>query len=133
LKGVTVFRDGSRQEQVLHITGQNTGERAFAVKPSKHVVDYVLNNIKEPYVLEQMQKIFKESDIEDEKPAAAMTVIQPQEALSAAKKSASISAIMQHADIQEQEDRCPTCSARLIITEGCNMCIECGFSGCGSG
>src|SRR5918993_1175798 len=100
LKGVTVFRDGSRQEQVLHITGQNTGERAFAVKPSKHVVDYVLNNIKEPYVLEQMQKIFKESSIEDEKPAAAMTVIQPQEALSAAKKSASISAIMQHADIQ---------------------------------
>nr|MDQ3967797.1 ribonucleoside-diphosphate reductase, adenosylcobalamin-dependent [Thermoproteota archaeon] len=133
LKGVTVFRDGSRHEQVLHITGQNTGERAFAVTPSKYVVDYVLNNIKEPYVLEQIQKIFKESGTEDEKPAAAVTVIPPQEALSAAKKSASISAIMQHTDIQEQEDRCPTCSARLIITEGCNMCIECGFSGCGSG
>jgi ribonucleoside-diphosphate reductase alpha chain len=130
LKGVTVFRDGSRHEQVLHITGQNTGEKAFAVTPSKYVVDYVLNNIKEPYVLEQMQKIFKESGIGDEKPAA-MTVISPQEALSAAKKSASISAIMQHTDIQE--DRCPTCSARLIITEGCNVCIECGFSGCGSG
>src|SRR5919199_268343 len=117
LKGVTVFRDGSRHEQVLHITGQNTGERAFAVTPSKYVVDYVLNNIKEPYVLEQMQKIFKESRVEDEKPAA-MTVLPPQEALSAAKKSASMSAIMQHTDIQE--DRCPTCNARLIITEGCN-------------
>src|ERR671918_503141 len=101
LKGVTVFRDGSRHEQVLHITGQNTSERAFAVTPSKYVVDYVLNNIKEPYVLEQMQKIFKESGTEDEKPTTAMTVIQPQEVLSAAKKSASISAIMQHADIQE--------------------------------
>src|SRR5215218_1004950 len=130
LKGVTVFRDGSRHEQVLHITGQNTGERAFAVKPSKYVVDYVLNNIKEPYVLEQMQKIFKESSIEDEKPAA-MTALSPQETLSAAKKSASISSIMQHTDIQE--DLCPTCNARLIITEGCNVCIECGFSGCGSG
>jgi ribonucleoside-diphosphate reductase alpha chain len=130
LKGVTVFRDGSRHEQVLHITGQNTGERAFAVTPSRYVVDYVLNNIKEPYVLEQMQKIFKESRVEDEKPAA-MTVLPPQEALSAAKKSASISAILQHTDIQE--DRCPTCNARLIITEGCNVCIECGFSGCGSG
>jgi ribonucleoside-diphosphate reductase alpha chain len=129
LKGVTVFRDGSRHEQVLHITGQNTGERAFTVTPSKYVVDYVLSNIKEPYVLQQMEKIFKDSGTEDEKPAA-MTVIPPEETLSAAK-SASMSAIMQHTDIQE--DRCPTCSARLIVTEGCNMCIECGFSGCGSG
>src|SRR5215211_1706457 len=130
LKGVTVYRDGSRNEQVLHITGTNTLEKAFIVKPSKYVVDYVLNNIKEPYVLEQMQKIFKESSIEDEKPAA-MTALSPQETLAAAKKSASISSIMQHTDIQE--DLCPTCNARLIITEGCNVCIECGFSGCGSG
>ena len=130
LKGVTVFRDGSRHEQVLHITGQNTGERAFAVTPSKYVVDYVLSNIKEPYVLQQMEKIFKDSGTEDEKPAA-MTVLPPQESLSTANKSASISAIMQHTDIQE--DRCPTCNAKLIITEGCNVCIECGFSGCGSG
>jgi ribonucleoside-diphosphate reductase alpha chain len=131
LKGVTVFRDGSRHEQVLHITGQNTGERAFAVTPSKYVVDYVFSNIKEPYVLQQMEKIFKDSGTEDEKPTAMTAVISPQESLSAAKKSASISAIMQNTDIQE--DRCPTCNARLIITEGCNMCIECGFSGCGSG
>jgi ribonucleoside-diphosphate reductase alpha chain len=130
LKGVTVFRDGSRHEQVLHITGQNTGERAFTVTPSKYVVDYVLSNIKEPYVLQQMEKIFKDSGTEDEKPAAMTAVISSQESLSAAK-SASISAIMQHTDIQE--DRCPTCNARLIITEGCNVCIECGFSGCGSG
>src|ERR671923_426473 len=129
LKGVTVFRDGSRHEQVLHITGQNTGQRAFAVKPSKYVVDYVLNSVKEPYVLEQMQKIFKESSVEDEKSVETMALTS-QEALSAAK-SASISTIMQHTDIQE--DRCPTCNARLVITEGCNVCIECGFSGCGSG
>jgi ribonucleoside-diphosphate reductase alpha chain len=129
LKGVTVYRDGSRHEQVLHITGQNTGQRAFAVKPSKYVVDYVPNSVKEPYVLEQMQKIFKESSVEDEKSVETMALTS-QEALSAAK-SASISTIMQHTDIQE--DRCPTCNARLIITEGCNVCIECGFSGCGSG
>jgi ribonucleoside-diphosphate reductase alpha chain len=78
-----------------------------------------------------MEKIFKDSRTEDEKPAAMTAVISSQESLSAAKKSASISAIMQHTDIQE--DRCPTCNARLIITEGCNVCIECGFSGCGSG
>jgi len=35
-------------------------------------------------------------------------------------------------DYQEYET-CPSCNARLIITEGCNMCIECGFSSCMSG
>jgi ribonucleoside-diphosphate reductase alpha chain len=130
LKGVTVFRDGSRHEQVLHITGQNTGQRAFAVKPSKYVMEYVLNNMKEPYVLEQMQKIFQESCVEDEKSPETMN-LSPQEVQSRARSSASISAIMQHTDVQE--DLCPTCNARLIITEGCNVCIECGFSGCGSG
>jgi ribonucleoside-diphosphate reductase alpha chain len=130
LKGVTVFRDGSRHEQVLHITGQNSGQRAFAVKPSKYVVEYVLNNMKEPYVLAQMQKIFQESGIEDEKSAEAVSP-RSQEVQSGAKNSASMSAIMQRTDTQE--DHCPTCNARLIITEGCNVCIECGFSGCGSG
>jgi ribonucleoside-diphosphate reductase alpha chain len=131
LKGVTVFRDGSRHEQVLHITGKNTGEKAFAVKPSRHVADYVESNIKEPYVLEQMQKIFKESGIEEEKPVPKE--VAPQEIVAALKKPVYTPAMQQMTVIDGNEDRCPTCSARLIITEGCNVCIECGFSGCGSG
>jgi ribonucleoside-diphosphate reductase alpha chain len=132
LKGVTVFRDGSRHEQVLHITGKNTGEKAFTVKPSKYVADYVNANIKEPYVLEQVQKIFKESGIEDEnKPAPKAAPLQE---VPAAKRSSSTPAMQQMAMMSDaDEDRCPTCNAKLIITEGCNVCIECGFSGCGSG
>ena len=42
-----------------------------------------------------MQKIFKESDIDDEKSAETMA-IPPQEVQSGTKNSASISAIMQH-------------------------------------
>jgi ribonucleoside-diphosphate reductase alpha chain len=127
LKGVTVFRDGSRHEQVLHITGKNTGEKAFVVKPSRYVADYVENNIKEPYVLEQMQKIFRESGVEDDIKITASTA--PQEIPT--KKPAPQVAMQPMMDANE--DRCPTCSAKLIITEGCNVCIECGFSGCGSG
>jgi ribonucleoside-diphosphate reductase alpha chain len=129
LKGVTVYRDGSRHEQVLHITGKNTGEKAFAVKPSRYVADYVQNNIGEQYVLEQMQKIFRESGIEEE------IVIRPEApkpaAVTEVKKPGPQPAVQTMMDADE--DRCPTCNARLIITEGCNVCIECGFSGCGSG
>jgi ribonucleoside-diphosphate reductase alpha chain len=130
LKGVTVFRDGSRHEQVLHITGKNTGEKAFAVKPSRYVANYVEASIHEQYVLEQMQKIFKESGIEEEK--LVPKELPPQEIPAAPKKTAP-QAVMQQMLMDSNEDRCPTCNTKLIITEGCNVCIECGFSGCGSG
>ena len=130
LKGVTVFRDGSRHEQVLHITGKNTGEKAFAVKPSRYIADYVQNNIKEPYVLEQVQKIFRDSGVEEEiqiRPEAP-----PKQVPATDVKRVAPQVAMQTM-MDTEEDRCPTCNARLIITEGCNVCIECGFSGCGSG
>ena len=127
LKGVTVFRDGSRQEQVLHITGKNTGEKSFAVRPSRYMADYIQNNIKEPYVLEQMTKILKESGIEDErKPQVAQQVVQ--EAPKKAPQPASMQVMASNED-----EICPSCKAKLIITEGCNICIECGFSSCASG
>src|ERR1043166_3704379 len=121
LKGVTVYRDGSRHEQVLHITGNEKKEKSFVVKPSSYVIDYIRSTLKEKFVKEQLEKIFKESEEKEEllvqslaegkktsPPPMALTELTPEEA-------------------------CPSCSSRLIITEGCNMCIECGFSSCASG
>jgi ribonucleoside-diphosphate reductase alpha chain len=129
LKGVTVFRDGSRHEQVLHITGKNTGEKAFSVKPSRYVVDHVESGIKEPYVLEQMQKIFRDSGVEEEVPI----VPEAPKPLAVAVEVKVAPQPAPQTVMVTDEDRCPTCNAKLIITEGCNVCIECGFSGCGSG
>jgi len=33
----------------------------------------------------------------------------------------------------DETELCPSCKSKLVITEGCNMCIECGFSSCVSG
>lgn len=124
LKGVTVFRDGSRHEQVLHITGKNTGEKQFAVKPSRYVADYIQNNIGEPYVLEQMTKILKEQGIDDG------TVPQVAAPAPEVKKAMAPPAMQMTSN---EDTVCPSCKAKLVITEGCNICIECGFSSCASG
>jgi ribonucleoside-diphosphate reductase alpha chain len=125
LKGVTVFRDGSRQEQVLHITGKNTGEKQFAVKPSRYVADYVQNNINEPYVREQMTKILKEQGVDDGTVPQVATAPAPE-----VKKTMAPPAMQMTSN---EDTVCPSCKARLVITEGCNICIECGFSSCASG
>jgi ribonucleoside-diphosphate reductase alpha chain len=127
LKGVTVYRDGSRHEQVLHITGNNIKEKLFIVRPSKYVIDYTYANVTEPYVREQIDKIFKKTEIQgQEMPLEGV--------LDSIQQVGSQKKMMQAPPTETNEDEmCPSCKARLIITEGCNMCIECGFSSCVSG
>ncbi len=126
LKGVTVYRDGSRHEQVLHITGNESKEKKFITRPSKYAADYIRANVKEPYIRDQIEKIFEQTKIEDEE--------IPTETISTSILLDSPNRITQTPLLESNEDNtCPTCKARLIITEGCNLCIECGFSSCVSG
>jgi ribonucleoside-diphosphate reductase alpha chain len=126
LKGVTVYRDGSRHEQVLHINGNDTKERRFIIKPSEYTIDYLRTNISDLYIKEQIEHIFRETETIDE--VGKVDGSTPKQIESSRKTLQTFS----H-NSEELDELCPSCKARLIITEGCNMCIECGFSSCGSG
>ncbi len=109
LKGMTVYRDGSRHKQVLHMTSDNA-TKTFEVTPSKYMSAYVTENITNPYIKSQVNV------------ALALKVHDEEIKLDVSK-------------IEEiSEDRlCPTCKNNLVFVEGCSICIECGYSGCTSG
>ena len=96
LKGCTVYRDGSRQEQVLNIQKEekNTEKKEVAQKDSAQEVTL-------PPVKEQM------SISEDNRESGGLN-----------KK-----------EIIDSK-KCPECGNGIQISEGCMMCLSCGFSVC---
>ena len=109
LKGMTVYRDGSRHKQVLHMTSENA-QKTFEVTPTESVISYVTSKITNPYIKTQINT------------ALALKIHDPEIKIESPK-------------IEEiPEDRlCPTCKNGLVFVEGCSICIECGYSGCTSG
>lgn len=109
LKGITVYRDGSRHQQVLHMTSENA-QKVFDVTHSENVTNYVSTNIQNPYIRSQVN-------------AALAIKVHDEEIKMESQKIDEVS-----------EDRlCPTCKNNLVFVEGCSICIECGYSGCTSG
>ncbi len=109
LKGITVYRDGSRHKQVLHMTSENA-KKTFDVVPTLHVTDYVSNTITNPYIKTQVNASLEIKVHEEE-----------------------ISAEPQRQEEVSEDRLCPTCKNNLVFVEGCSLCIECGHSGCTSG
>jgi ribonucleoside-diphosphate reductase alpha chain len=108
LKGITVYRDGSRHKQVLHMTSENA-QKTFDVTPSEHVTNYVTTMITNPYIKSHVHDSLELKFHDEEITSEPMRQ-------------------------EVSEDRlCPTCKNNLVFVEGCSICIECGYSGCTSG
>jgi len=108
LKGITVYRDGSRRKQVLHMTSKNA-KKTFEVRPSNYITDFVSQHISNSYVKTHVDNALK-FKVPDETPIENTVV-----------------------DKVDDNILCPTCKNNLVFVEGCSLCIECGYSGCTSG
>jgi ribonucleoside-diphosphate reductase alpha chain len=109
LKGMTVYRDGSRHKQVLHMTSENA-TKIFEVTPSEYMTAFVNENITNPYIKSQVG-------------ASLALKVHDEEIKLEPPKVEKVS----------EDKLCPTCKNTLVFVEGCSMCIECGYSGCTSG
>ena len=109
LKGMTVYRDGSRHKQVLHMTSENA-EKTFEVAPSEYMLSYIHENITNKYIKTQVG-------------ASLALKVHDEEIKIESPKQEEVS----------EERLCPTCKNNLVFVEGCSICIECGYSGCTSG
>ena len=103
LKGCTVYRDGSREEQVLVISKDTKKKEEKEITITSQTEETTFEEIIPPPVTEE---------------SSVSEIAQEREHISLNKKEIIAS------------KKCPECSSPIQIAEGCMLCLACGFSAC---
>jgi ribonucleoside-diphosphate reductase alpha chain len=108
LKGCTVYRDGSRQEQVLNLN--STEEKAV---------------VQEPVQTTLVQEEPVKSNFEEVTPPPVAQVRDH----GTVEKKEPVTVSFNKKDVIKSK-KCPECSCAIQVAEGCMLCLSCGYSAC---
>ena len=89
------------------MTSENA-KKTFEVAPSDYISNYIAARVKNSYIKSQVDNAIT---VTDDTSQLTQTIVEE----------------------EKEETLCPTCKNKLIFVEGCNICIDCGYSGCTSG
>ncbi|PIN69129.1 ribonucleoside-diphosphate reductase, adenosylcobalamin-dependent [Candidatus Woesearchaeota archaeon CG11_big_fil_rev_8_21_14_0_20_43_8] len=125
-KGVTIYRDRSRSQQVLNIDNETRKEKQTEL----------LEKINMIYNVAQAQK--KAEPKKDSRITADMPNMQSSESLGTTPAHQVYLKSIPEPEKEPQQasafgkvpDSCPECKSSLIVQEGCCLCPGCGFSLC---
>ncbi len=115
LKGCTVYRDGSRQEQVLNLNNKKETTKKEEILEEKTETD------QEPEISiqkEEKTQEYTKQNFEEVIPPPPPILNEDRKHISLNKKEII------------QSKKCPECSSSIQIAEGCMLCLNCGFSAC---
>lgn len=131
LKGVTVYRDGSKTKQVLTMKGEQS--QKIKTKPSKYFRDFFTNNVDNNFLQEEFESVLqqeqKPSVSESEGDNGRKNRSLPNKGLFSERKNVTEDELAS-IDIRDEYSQCPNCGGLIVHEGGCNKCINCGWSAC---
>lgn len=131
-KGLSIYRDGSRNEQILHIT---TRPDSDPLKPSEFVTEYIRENCQalKDFLPSFFSKDFGLIDVRDlpqinEGYGYWSQYVENIDKITRVKRVGTQDGILDGYKIKSNV--CSNCSTIMVFQEGCKTCPNCGTSAC---
>jgi len=136
-KGVTIYRDGSRKNQVLNIGKVNKEEKRLENPETLQNTEMntPLRQIPEeqgiqPHALPQTPEVAQEvTPPITQEHTPTQEVAPPPIYSSETRDHAHLVKPVSKSQVMK-ERKCPECGGQVQIAEGCALCLSCGFSAC---